>query len=118
MNTETSVKYAVPIINGKLSTHFGHCEHFAIIEYDTQEEKIISRKDHTPPPHEPGVLPRWLYEMGADIIIAGGMGNRAQMLFEQKGITVITGAAQLEPEKLVQDYANGVLNLGNNMCNH
>ena len=34
-----------------------------------------------PPPHEPGVLPGWLHHLGADVIIAGGMGQRAISLF-------------------------------------
>ena len=118
MSLENKIKYAVPVVNGKLSMHFGHCEHFAIIEYDTENKKIISRADHTPPPHEPGVLPRWLHEMGANIIIAGGMGNRAQMLFNQNGIKVVTGAMETDPEKLVTDYAGGVLETGDNMCSH
>jgi hypothetical protein len=33
------------------------------------------------PPHEPGVLPSWLHELGADVIIAGGMGQCASSLF-------------------------------------
>jgi len=40
------------------------------------------------PPHEPGLLPRWLHEQGAHLIIAGGMGHRAQELFVQNGIQV------------------------------
>ncbi len=47
-----------------------------------------------PPPHEPGLLPTWLQEQGADIIIAGGMGSRAQELFLGKGIHVVTGASR------------------------
>jgi ATP-binding protein involved in chromosome partitioning len=31
-------KIAIPMENGKLSTHFGHCEYFAII--DVQDKKI------------------------------------------------------------------------------
>ena len=47
----------------------------------------------TPPPHEPGVIPRWLHEQGATTIIAGGMGMRAQQIFAENNITVVTGAA-------------------------
>lgn len=118
MDNKKTVKYAVPVVNGKLSMHFGHCEHFAIIEYDLNAKKIITRTDQTPPPHEPGVLPQWLHEMGADIIIAGGMGNRAQMLFEHNGVKVVTGAQETDPEKLVRDYAGGVLETGDNLCDH
>ncbi|MBW2640683.1 MAG: P-loop NTPase [Deltaproteobacteria bacterium] len=68
----------VPVSGGKLSAHFGHCEHFAFIE--TQNGKIKETKMRIPPTHEPGVLPRWLNEQGADVAIVGGMGERAQQL--------------------------------------
>ncbi|MFH1848505.1 MAG: NifB/NifX family molybdenum-iron cluster-binding protein, partial [Candidatus Omnitrophota bacterium] len=43
----------------------------------------------TPPAHAPGVLPKWLGEQGANVIIASGMGTRAQNLFKENGIDVI-----------------------------
>ena len=58
----------------------------------------------TPPPHEPGLLPRWLAEKGANIIIAGGMGKRAQDLFTEQGIKVVTGAPVAAPDQLVTQY--------------
>ena len=71
-----------------------------------------------PPPHEPGVLPRWLQEMGADVIIAGGMGARALDLFVQNGIKVITGAPVWTPEDLVRSYLDNTLKAGDNVCDH
>jgi len=51
------------------------------------ETKEINKKESfTPPPHEPGLYPRLLGEKGADIIIAGGMGPRAQELFNENGV--------------------------------
>jgi Mrp family chromosome partitioning ATPase/predicted Fe-Mo cluster-binding NifX family protein len=108
--------FAVPVAQGKLSAHFGHCEQFALI--GTEDGKIRSTSLHTPPPHEPGVLPRWLHEMGTHIVIAGGMGTRAQQLFEQNGIRVVTGAPQDSPESLVNQYLSGVLITGANICDH
>jgi len=106
----------VPVSDGKLSSHFGHCEQFAFIE--TQDGKIRSTEMKTPPPHEPGSLPRWLHEQGADIIIAGGMGEQAQQLFRQSGIDVVIGAPMDPPESLVNQYLSGTLATGNNLCDH
>jgi predicted Fe-Mo cluster-binding NifX family protein len=64
------------------------------------------------------VLPSWLHEIGADIIIAGGMGQRAIGLFGEKGIKVITGAPELEPEALVASYLDNTLIAGTNVCDH
>ena len=73
---------------------------------------------HQPPPHEPGVLPRWLSELGANIIIAGGMGRRAQDLFTENGIKVVVGAVSETPEKLAQAYLQNILVVGENCCDH
>ncbi len=74
------MKFAIPLARGVLCNHFGHSEEFAIIE--TENGQIKDKELHTPPPHEPGVLPRWLGELGVKVVIAGGMGRRALDLFE------------------------------------
>lgn len=110
------IKFAIPVAEGKLCSHFGHCDQFALIE--TEDGKIRDKSMITPPPHEPGVLPKWLHELGADIIIAGGMGARAQDLFTQNGIKVITGAPMDPPEALVNQYLADILVTGDNICDH
>jgi predicted Fe-Mo cluster-binding NifX family protein len=51
-------------------------------------------------------------------VIAGGMGSRAQSLFQQNGIKVIIGALESDPEKAVLSYLNGQLAVGDNVCDH
>ena len=112
------MKVAIPLAQGKLTLHFGHCEQFAIIDVNEETKEIASREDLTPPAHEPGVLPRWLHEQNVNVIIAGGMGQRAQQLFTQNDIKVIVGASSDEPEVLVSAYLQGTLETGNNACDH
>ncbi len=106
----------VPVSDGKLSSHFGHCEQFAFIQAENGKIKKMEMK--TPPPHEPGVIPRWLYEEGADVVIAGGIGDRAQQLLEEEGIDVIVGAPEKSPEALAEMYLSGSLMSGENVCDH
>jgi len=109
-------KVAIPLTEGRLCNHFGHCEQFAVIQV---KEGLIDRKEfHSPPPHEPGVLPRWLGDLGVNLIIAGGMGQSALNLFAEQGIEVITGSASQDPETLVQGYLSGTLVSGPNVCDH
>jgi len=115
---KNTVKIAIPVGNGRLSMHFGHCESFALIDADTEGKIITGRSDLEAPPHEPGLLPRWLAEKGAQVIIAGGMGQRAQGLFEENGINVIVGAPSETPEWLVTRYLEGTLQTGANVCDH
>ena len=110
------MRFAIPLANGKLTAHFGHCQMFALIE--VAENEITDKQLMIPPPHEPGILPSWLHQKGADVIIAGGMGQRAISLFSEKGIKVITGAPELEPEALVTNYLDNTLMTGANVCDH
>jgi predicted Fe-Mo cluster-binding NifX family protein len=112
------MKIAIPVADGRLSAHFGHCEGFAIFETDQQGKEVVSKSMHQAPPHEPGLLPRWLHEQGADVIIAGGMGQRAQQLFVENGITVVVGAPSDTPEQLASAYLSGTLHAGENICDH
>jgi predicted Fe-Mo cluster-binding NifX family protein len=110
------MKFAIPLAEGKLTAHFGHCQEFALIDVD--EKEITKKEIIIPPPHEPGVLPRWLGDLGANVVIAGGMGQRAIGLFQENNIKVITGAPAQEPESLVTSYLNGTLVSGSNLCDH
>jgi len=122
-NTQTkketsNMKIAIPLADGKLTAHFGHCGQFAVVDVNEQSKTIAGQVTLDPPPHEPGVLPAWLAEQGASLVIAGGMGQRAQQLFAQHGIQVIVGAPVETPERLVTDYLAGTLQTGTNVCDH
>jgi predicted Fe-Mo cluster-binding NifX family protein len=101
-----------------LSAHFGHCENFALFDVDEQSKKILKKELVQPPPHEPGLLPKWLAEQGVNFIIAGGMGSRAQGLFQQNNIGVVMGTMESDPGKAVQNYLDGCLATGDNFCDH
>lgn len=113
-----TMKIAVPTHGGKLCLHFGHCEVFTLIDVDKTTKTITRKEELTPPPHEPGVLPKWLSEQKADVIIAGGMGSRARTLFEEYNIKVIVGTEETDPEKVVLNYLNDTLKTGLNTCDH
>ncbi len=115
---KNKMKIAIPLASGKLCMHFGHCEQFALLDIDVGSKTITHKQLLTPPPHEPGLLPRWLGEQGATRIIAGGMGQRARQLFLQQGIEVTVGAPAEEPEILAQAYLEGTLDTGENLCDH
>ncbi len=112
------MKIAIPMADGRLCMHFGHCERFALIEVDEARKQVGKTEMLVPPPHAPGVLPAWLHEQGADVIIAGGMGGRAQDLFAQNGIKVLVGAPAEAPEALVNAFLSGTLETGQNVCDH
>ena len=113
-------RIAVPVTGGKLSAHFGHCEEFAIFSAKETSGGATAEVVEVleAPPHEPGLLPAWLNERGVNMVIAGGMGSRAQDLFCQAGIEVMVGAASTDPKEIVQSYLDGTLVAGQNVCDH
>jgi ATP-binding protein involved in chromosome partitioning len=112
------MRYAVPVSGGVLSLHFGHCEQFALIDVDEERKEILSKELVPSPGHQPGLLPEWLAEQGVSVVIASGMGSRAQSLFQQSRIGVIIGVVESDPEKAVLSYLNGKLATGDNICDH
>jgi len=112
------MRYAVPVSGGVVSQHFGHCEQFALIDVDEARKVIVGKENIPSPGHEPGLLPVWLAEQGASVIIANGMGSRAQNLFRQNRIKVIIGVLEGDPERAVLNYISGTLATGDNICDH
>jgi len=112
------MKIAIPVADGRLCMHFGHCEQFAIVDVDESSRAVTATRYLTPPPHEPGVLPRWLHEQGVTVILAGGMGQRAQSLFAESGVQVVVGAPPVAVDEVVSAYLAGTLQVGPNACDH
>lgn len=111
------MKIAIPLENEKLCSHFGHCQNFAMIETNKAGD-IVAKNILPSPPHEPGSLPKWVAEQGANLVIAGGLGARAQALLIEQGVEIIIGAPEDTPENLVKKHAEGNLSSGENLCDH
>ncbi len=112
------MRFAIPLSGGMLSPHFGHCEQFALIDVDVATKTIQKKQVVDSPGHQPGFLPVWLAEQGVSVVLTGGMGPRAQALFQQKRITVVIGVMENDPDKAVLNYLNGRLAIGENVCDH
>lgn len=112
------MRIAIPVEQGKLAGHFGHCPQFTMIDADPRAKTILKQEVVDAPEHAPGVLPPWLAERGATVVIAGNMGARAQGLFEAKGIQVILGAPDETPEWLAREFLDGRLVSGAGSCDH
>lgn len=109
------MKIAVATEGNMVSAHFGHCPEYSI--YSVKDNKIDSKVVIPSPGHEPGFLPVYLAQVGVSCIIAGGMGPKAQQLFEQKKIQVVTGA-QGPVDSIIKEFLSGDLETGESQCHH
>ena len=108
------MKIAIPVENGILSQHFGHCEGFYIATVENGQ--IVNSETVLPPEHSEGIFPTFLANNGVNVIIAGGMGPRAIDFFNQFNIDVYTGAEEKKPEALINDLINGILRTTGKSC--
>lgn len=80
-------------LDGEVSGHFGRCPYYTVVRVDGGDVKAVEVKEnpyfHS---HEPGVMPVFIRDLGADVILAGGMGPRAVQMFQRFGIEVATGS--------------------------
>ena len=65
---------------------------------------------------QPGQVPGFIRDQGAQVIIAGGMGQRAVGFFNEFGIEAVTGAAG-KVDAVINAYLNGNLK-GYKACVH
>lgn len=110
------MKIAVPLVDCRLATRFGHCTSFALFDVDQDKLMILRRQDIPAPEHQPGLLPSWLAKRGVNMVIAGGIGKRAMELLAQHRISIVAGAEKDVPEKLVANHLAGNTEYGRNPC--
>lgn len=113
---EKIIKIAFPS-NDRLNVeeHFGHCKEFAV--FTVKEGKVLETIYITAPPHQPGLLPAFLGEKGIDVIITGGMGQKAIDLFKERNVEVILGANG-SIKDILDEYLGGELYSSGSACNH
>ncbi len=107
------MRIAISTDRGTVSAHFGRCPSFTIV--DIEEGKVSRREEIANPGHHPGYLPDFLHEKGVSCIIAGGMGQRASMLFSEKGIQTIMGVSG-PIDEIIGKIENGTLEGGESLC--
>ncbi len=107
---------AIPTTNGVLDEHFGHTSQFTLFEIGGKS--ILNQKTIDAPPHQPGLLPPFLAEMGVSDVIAGGIGQRAIQIFNQHKINVYAGAPKQEAKELIEGFINNTLEFVANYCDH
>ena len=109
------MKVAISTDMGYVSAHFGRCASYTIV--DIEEGNVVNREEIPNPGHQPGFLPQYLSDRGVSVIIAGGMGPRAQDLFAQKNIESLIGV-QGPIDDVITKFIDQEIEAGEDMCGH
>jgi len=97
-------------LESAIGAHFGHCDIYTIVKARGQEILEISTLPNVP--HQQGgcMAPvNHLAENGVNVLIAGGMGMRPLMGFQQVGIQVFHGSGAPSVGHAVRAFLLGSL---------
>ncbi|MBL7064902.1 MAG: NifB/NifX family molybdenum-iron cluster-binding protein [Anaerolineae bacterium] len=96
-------------LDSVVSPHFGRCPYFVLVDLEGREvEAVHAVSNPYYGHHQPGQVPGFIHDQGADVMLTGGMGRRAIGFFQQYGIQPVTGAAGTVRHTLEQ-YLGGTL---------
>lgn len=109
------MRIALPMQTGRLAPHFAHAEAFTLFEFAPDSRTVSGFLTVPAPPHQTGVLPKWLAEQGVTVVLTRGIGSRAHQMLEELGMEVMAGIASETPEQAVADYLAGTLQVGLNL---
>ena len=80
-------------LESPVSQHFGRSAYFTLVDLDGDEVVGVGTvANPAAANHKPGGIPEFIREQGATVVLAGGMGRRAVLLFEHFGVGVASGA--------------------------
>lgn len=110
------MKVAVTYENGEVFQHFGRTPAFKV--YEISDGKVISSEviDTNGTGH--GALAGFLENIGAEVMICGGIGGGAIAAMSEAGIKVYAGASG-SADDAVNAYVAGTLpEIGDETCDH
>lgn len=109
------MKVAISTDGTMVAEHFGRCEAYTVV--DIHDGQIAGRQILANPGHAPGFLPKYLAEHAVECIVAGGMGPRAKMVFDEQKIATIVGVTGTVSEA-IEGLRRGDLQGGESFCDH
>jgi predicted Fe-Mo cluster-binding NifX family protein len=107
------LKVAISTDSGKVSAHFGRAPEFTFITIENN--KVLEKKLLPNPGHSVGSIPQFINQQGANYMIAGGMGHRAEAFFLNYGIEVIVGITG-RIDDVIKKILDGTLEGGESLC--
>ena len=110
------MKVAVTYENGEVFQHFGRTPQFKL--YEVMDGKVVSSEviDTNGTGH--GALAGFLRNIGAEVLICGGIGGGAQLAMNEAGIKLFAGASGPADEAVIA-FASGTLpEFGEATCDH
>ncbi len=107
------MKIVISTDNGRVCPHFGRAPTFTFVTIE--DNKVVERMELPNPGHSVGSIPQFVNQHGANCMIAGGMGHRAQQFFAEYGIDTVMGV-QGSIDEVIKKILDGTLEGGESLC--
>jgi predicted DNA-binding protein (UPF0251 family)/predicted Fe-Mo cluster-binding NifX family protein len=97
-------------LGGEMAQHFGRCPYYVVVRVNGDHLVEETRIETNPyaEHHEQGVVPKFVHSLGADVILAPGMGQKAIAWFGRLGVEVAT-ASRVQVGATLQAYLEGAI---------
>ena len=111
MSTLLAVPSALPGgLDAQMGMHFGHCDIYTLVEIEDGAVKNVTTLENVPHHHGGCMAPvQHLASHGVKVLLAGGMGMRPLMGFQQAGVKVYFAGNQLTVGSAVNAFLAGQL---------
>ena len=110
------MKIAVTYENGEVFQHFGRTPQFKVYDIENGEVAFSEVVGTNGTGH--GALAGFLKELGAEVLICGGIGGGAQMAMNEAGIRLFAGASGSADEAVKAFLAGTLPEIGEATCDH
>ncbi len=115
------MRIALPISEGKFSTHYGRAEAISIHDIDLSSGTAADRGLKLFPAEGTCGAGPWMAEQGVEVLLAGGLGSGAAQALGKAGVKVFAGITETDPRKVLEQFLAGVaqareLTPGESMC--
>ncbi len=81
-------------LEAAVAQHFRKAPYFVVVDLDEDGEIVTVETKENPfiNIHGPGIVPSFIKDLGTDVLVSGGMGQKAAMFLQNEGIEVVVGA--------------------------
>ena len=104
-------------LKGTVSTHFGHCRSWVFVT--VEEGEILDVRTLANPfehEHSCSEVAAFLFEQGANVVLAGGLGRNAHGHLLSRGVEAVSGFSG-GVEEALRDWMRGIVP-GPSLCEH
>jgi len=102
------MRIAMPIADGKFSTHYGRAKGLSIHDVDLEKGEMTDLGLKPFPETGTCSAAAWVAQQGIEVLLAGGLGAGAAKGLGNHGIKVLAGVEEEDPAKVMASFLAGI----------